>query len=174
MRDSIGGSMLLYLIVIFIGVVIALFVGILSYSKAYRIKNRIIETIEKYGTYEKLGEDGKNIIAEELNPDLGAAGYDASSPSGCSEVRKKLVDSVKDANAKAEYDKKLSQNLNVYGYNYCVFEMCDERENEACVGTAEKYYLVVSFVRFEFPVINDILTFPVHGETNILGKNYNY
>ena len=54
MRESLGGSMLLNLVVIFTGLIIIFFVGILSYSKAYRVKNRIVEIIEKYGTYEKI------------------------------------------------------------------------------------------------------------------------
>ena len=39
--------MLLNLVVIFSGLVIVFFIGILSYSKAYRVKNRIVELIEK-------------------------------------------------------------------------------------------------------------------------------
>ena len=45
MRESLGGSMLLNLVVIFTGLIIIFFVGILSYSKAYRVKNRIVEII---------------------------------------------------------------------------------------------------------------------------------
>ena len=33
---------------------------------------------------------------------------------------------------------------------------------------------VITYVQFEFPVIGDLLTFPVKGETKVLGKNYNY
>ena len=140
MRESLGGAMLLNLVVIFTGLVIVFFIGILSYSKAYRIKNRIIEIIEKH---EKYDDD----VANEINPDLRNAGYNASSPTKCGKYE--TID-----------------NLNVYGYNYCVFNSENSQNGN--------YYQVVTFIRFEIPIIGDVLTFPVYGETKILNKNYNY
>jgi DNA polymerase-3 subunit alpha (Gram-positive type) len=46
-RDAVGGSLLLNLIVIFTSVVILFFSGILAYSKAYKVKNKIIEIQNK-------------------------------------------------------------------------------------------------------------------------------
>ena len=45
MKASIGGSMLLYIVLFFVSVVILFFVGIISYNKAYRVKNRIVNII---------------------------------------------------------------------------------------------------------------------------------
>ena len=161
MRESLGGSMLLNLVIIFAGLVIIFFVSILSYSKAYRVKNRIIEIIEKYGTYEKIDANGINIITKELNADLSAAGYETSLPKKCNAIRNRLVDE--------KYGETLSSNLNkTNGYDYCVFEM---KNSENSTG---KYYVVVAFIRFEVPIIGDLLTFPVYGETKILGKTYDY
>ena len=73
MRESLGGGFLLNIVIIFAGVVIMLFIGILSYSKAYGVKNRIIEIIEKYGAYndavvKELNSDLKNAILSVLGP----------------------------------------------------------------------------------------------------------
>lgn len=160
MRDSLGGSFLLNLVIIFAGVVIALFVSILSYSKAYRIKNRIVEIIEKYGVYEKMGTDGKNIITEELNPDLAAAGYTVSLPRKCANIRTRLINE--------KYGDVLSENRNIYGYDYCVFEVTNRANHEGI------FYVVVSFIHFEIPLIGDWVTLPVYGETRLLGKKYDY
>ena len=162
MRDSLGGSMLLNLVLIFVSIVIVLFIGILSYSKAYRVKNRIIEIIEKYGVYEKFDEDGKNIITEELNPNLGNAGYNTSNPTRCSDIKTRLENE--------KYAEYLGDegNLNKYGYNYCVFQV---NSSENSTG---KFYVVVTFIHFEIPIIGDVLTFPVYGETKLLGKTYDY
>ena len=172
MRESIGGSMLLNLVIIFAGLVIVFFIGILSYSKAYRVKNRIIEIIEKYDTYIKLdGPNNLNSVTQEINSDLSIAGYNTSYPSKCDSIRTNLV-----TGEKAKYDdSKLSQNLNTYGYNYCVFEVCNTKDSTGkCIDNAGKYYVVVTFIQFEIPVIEDVLTFPVYGETKILEKKYNY
>lgn len=153
MRESLGGSLLLNLVIIFAGLVIVFFISILSYSKAYRVKNRIIEIIEKY-------EDYNGSVVNELNSDLKNAGYSAASASRCDSIKEDLV-----SGSNAKYDEKLEGNLNSYGYNYCVFK------NDVSNG---KYYVVVTFIHFEVPIIGDVLTFPVYGETKILGKDYSY
>ena len=153
MRESLGGSALLYLVVIFSSLVILFFIGILSYSKAYRIKNRIVEITEKYGTYNEA-------VVNEINPDLKAAGYDASRSNRCDDIKNRLENE--------KYGDNLSDNLNTYGYNYCVFEVLDNNINGG------NYYVIVTFVRFEFPFIGDLFMIPVHSETKILGKDYSY
>lgn len=158
MREAVGGSLLMNLVVIFVGIIIIFFVGILTYSKAYRVKNRIVEIVEKYGNY-------NNLVVNEISSDLKAAGYNASKPTKCSDIRNNLINGET-----AKYKKdNLSGNLNKSGYNYCVFEVTDNSLNEN-----GKYYVVVTFVHFEFPVIGDLLTIPVYSETKILGKTYNY
>ena len=47
MRDAVGGSILLNIVIIFLSLVIVFFAGIMAYSKAYKVKNRIIEFIKK-------------------------------------------------------------------------------------------------------------------------------
>ena len=160
MREAIGGSLLLNLVIIFASIIILFFISILSYSKAYRVKNRIIEITEKYGVYDSQ-------VANEINSDLSAAGYDVSSPTKCSDIRERLI-SEKYPN-EASGEERLSGNLNSYGYNYCVFEILNNSVNET--GT---YYVVVTFVKFEFPIIGDMLTIPVYSETKMLGKTYDY
>ena len=171
MKDSLGGSLLLNLVVIFSGVIVVFFISVLSYSKAYRVKNRIIEIIEKYGVYVKLDENSQNLVTQELNPDLSAAGYDSSSPSRCDKIKTSLV-----SGDYAKYDAgRLSDNLNFYGYNYCVFEMCNEKNADGmCIDSNGKYYVVATFTQFEFPIIGDIIKIPVYGETKTLEKTYDY
>lgn len=136
MREALGNSLLMNLIVIFSGIVILFFVGIMSYSKAYRVKNRIIEVIEKYETYDGNAQN-------EISADLKRIGYRSISNKKCSEGNK-----------------------NSTTYSYCVYEKNDTNNG--------KYYEVVTYVQFEFPVIGDFITFPVKGETKILAKSYSY
>lgn len=160
MRESLGGSMLLNLVIIFASLIIVVFIGILSYSKAYKIKNRIVELIEKYGIYEVKKNSLDTYVELEINPDLSAAGYDVSTPTRCDNVKTNFLSK--------KYDlEDLSGNLNNHGYNYCVFR------NDG-FGYGGSTYIVVTFIRFEVPIIADVLTFPVYGETKILGKTYDY
>lgn len=135
LREAIGNSLLFNLVIVFVALVILFFVGILAYSKAYRVKNRIIETIEKYGDY--------YTAIEEIETDLKTMGYSSAFNSNCSD-----------------------DNLNTSTYKYCIYY----KES----GDSSYYYKVVTYVHFDFPIIGDFVTFPVHGETKILGKSYNY
>jgi len=73
MRSAIGNSLLMNIVVIIVTAVILIFVGILSYSKAYRVKNKIIEVIEKYGTYDnESAQDEIKIFLKQTGYQLGS------------------------------------------------------------------------------------------------------
>lgn len=156
MKDAVGGSLLLNIVVIFTSIVILFFAGIMAYSKAYKIKNRIIEVVEKYETYD-------DTVQPKLEEDLRKSGYIVATSA---QVAAKCTD---------------GKNLNTSEYLYCVYlkscdEICPPNSNECiegqCIG--QRHYEVVTFIHFDFPVIGDMLTFEVKGETKMLGKNYNY
>ncbi len=68
MKEAIGTSMIFNLVMIFVGVFIALYVGSIAYSKGFKIRNRLIDIIEKYEVY---NEDARLEIEE----NLAAVGY---------------------------------------------------------------------------------------------------
>lgn len=136
MKAALGGGFLLNIVVVIVSIVMLLFVGVLAYSKASKIKNRIIETIENNNGY------NQNTI-DILNEDLKQAGYVTTrDPSYC------------------------PGNLNTTSYKYCVTEPINSQNG--------KYYKVITYVHFDFPVIGSVLNIPVKGETKILDKVYNY
>lgn len=157
MKDAIGGSMLLNLVIIFTSVVILLFVGILAYAKAYKVKNKIIEIIESNNGEIDVdnNQEMDDLVLNQINTELGKVGYRISTAP---------------SSAKCEQDssrKHCESNLNYEGYKYCVCKQ-SSATNE---GVS---YEVITYVHFAFPVIGDLLTFPVRGETKVLGKDYNY
>lgn len=76
MREAVGGGYLLNVVIVIVSVVMLFFVGILSYSKAYRTKNRIIEIIEEYEGYE--------AAVDMISTDLNTMGYSAVANKKCS------------------------------------------------------------------------------------------
>ena len=157
MKDAIGGSLLLNLVVFFTSVIILFFAGILAYSKAYKVKNKIIEVIEAHDG-KIMSDVNPTLIDEsvlsEINTELRNVGYLVSS----------APDSTKCTNDSA---RGICTNLNTSQFNYC---MC-EQSSATDEGVS---YEVITYVHFEFPVIGSLLTFPVRGETRVLGKDYNY
>jgi len=130
------------------------FSGILAYSKAYKVKNKIIEIIESnngnIAANGCLKENVKTAIATELSS-VGYLVSKAPSDNKCGN----------------DSSRGTCHNLNTDNFNYCV---CGPNNSSRNGQT----YEVITYVHFAFPVIGDLLMFPVKGETKVLGKNYNY
>lgn len=151
MREAIGNTFIVNLLLVFIGVMSALLIGSISYSKAFKVKNRIIYTIEKYGDWDVKTSSGTNVVQAEIEASLKDIGYPLvlANPlrGGC--------------------PNKTGATL-VYGgqsdgsdetYHYCVYEYQNERG---------KYYGVTTFMHFDIPLIGSYLEFPVSGKTKSL------
>lgn len=160
MKESIGNAMLFYIIITFVVVLIMLFVGSLSYSKAYKVKNKIVEEIEKQEAY---NEDAVTEIEEWLSSggtNGKGIGYRINTGSlnntgNCPVTNSALVDIPTGATL-------VNQSSN---YQYCVYEIdtcANGRE-----GRCGKYYKVVSYMYFDLPIIGDLIKIPVSGETMI-------
>ncbi len=157
MKESIGNALLFYIIITFVIILIAFFVGSLSYSKAFKVKNRIIETIEKEEGFTanakteidewlKAGENGKSGIGYRVNTNGGNA-----NSTNCA-----TVDGGTLVNPASNYQ-------------YCVYELtsCGKKADEARCG---KYYRVTTYMFFDVPVIGDMIKIPVSGETKTFVK----
>ena len=157
MRSAIGNSLLLNLVIIFVSLIVLFFVGILSYSKAYRAKNRIVELIEESETYDS------NVVSE-IENNLDLMGYSISRDDYCS--KENVQQHISN---RAPEEENIVNLASTNGYNYCVFKI-----DRSLIGSKGIYYVVVTFVKFEFPVIGNIINIPVYGETKILGIDYDY
>lgn len=70
MKAATGNALLMNVIIIFLVVVLSLIVTSISYTKAYRVKNRIIEIIEDYN-----GNFAGGNIMTQINSSLTSIGY---------------------------------------------------------------------------------------------------
>ena len=63
MKEAIGNSFLVTLAIVFLFLIMSLLVSSLSYSKAYKAKNKVVSVIEKYEGFDADAQD-------EVNQDL--------------------------------------------------------------------------------------------------------
>ena len=68
MKEAIGNSYLIMIAMIFLFIIMGLLVSALSFSKAFKAKNKIINVIEKYNGYNSESQ-------EEVETDLFKMGY---------------------------------------------------------------------------------------------------
>ena len=138
MRESIGGAWLLGIVMTFI-VLFASFLAVsINYSKAFKVKNNVVDLIEKH---EGMTDEAVDAIWNYLYTE----GYILKS--GC-----KAGYTGFDKGGKATDQ---SKSL------YCV------KKNEITTDTAldKAYYSVEVFFRLDIPVIGELMTFSVTGET---------
>jgi len=171
-REAIGNTFIVNLLLVFIAVISALLIGSIAYSRAFRVKNRIIHVIEKYGawdvrnpgggsgTHEQFGNIGAeftdNIVQMEIERSLQEIGYhlnlwDVRCPDRCPPGPECLV-----------YGRPQSGGLNASGERWSAYDFCVYRFEGG------RYYGVVTFMHFNIPLLGGFLRFPVYGETKPL------
>lgn len=144
MRESIGSATLYNIIIVFIVVTFAVLAGTMSYSKAFKVNNRIINAIEKYEGYNEKS-------AAEIDEQLLSIGYEINTGTNdCTNVRKGV----------ALYNNS-ERNYNP-NYEFCIYKNG--------VDTSEwkgRYfeYGVISYIYIDFPFLGDFVRIPVYGKT---------
>ena len=145
MKEAIGGAWLYGLVITFI----VLFTGYLAlsvnYSKAFKVKNKIITIIEQN---EGLTDAAQADIVKYLND----VGYFVYGPCG--------RDSALDEQGYTDKRGYEGQGLNNNNYKNCVATRNVENDM-----LQRKYYKVTVFFKFDLPVLDSMFTFPVTGET---------
>lgn len=135
----------------------------ITYNKAFRLKNETLTILEKY----EGNQNGFNII----NNYLQKSSY--KTVGKCNLEDNKDVYGVifgENNNLPELVDENKSKNKN---YNYCITYRC---KDEVCgVGRTDDapngnyiYYDVTLFYKFNLPIIGDILTFNISGETKAI------
>lgn len=141
MREAVGNAYLFYFVIIFVSIFIAILAGSLSYSKAFKVKNNIINIIEEDGGWIKDSTEGK------INTMLGQIGYSVA-PQNITDC----------GNVRGDKREQILHNRNK-DYLYCVYQIEENRGIR---------YRVVTYIYFDIPVINEVFRVPVQGETATL------
>lgn len=144
MRGAIGNAMVMNIVITFIILTTAFLVGSISYSKAFKVKTKIVDIIEKYDGDFNLGE-GKTIMSE-IETYLGETGYRTSSATNSS-CKKYASDGDTIMSSTSNYD------------------ICIIAKNSNSGSYRPEYYKVVVYMYFDFPIIGDMIKIPVTGET---------
>jgi len=145
MREAIGGTWIMGIVIFFIILFSSYLAISVNYSRAFKVKNEIINVIEKYQGHSL---DAQGDILDRLN----TIGYFVFST--CT-----FGDNPWEG---------FSESSNGSGrYRYCVAAFCEQGAN---VTMPRAYYSVGVFFRLDLPIFRDIFTFPVTGETKTISS----
>lgn len=155
MREAIGGSLLFQIVIVFLLLFAGYICLAINYSKAFKVKNEVVDIIERDGSLEK-----STIV--KINAYLSESGYFSSGtcPSNTEGSKSNWFGySTNETDVNT-----VSPTVNGVG-NYCIKEMIVNAEDG---GIGKKYYQVKLFFKFEIPVFGDLFNFSVSGDTEQL------
>lgn len=164
MKESIAQAFILNLILFFFVVLVLLLFGSINYSKAYKVKNRIITIIEKYGDYNSAAKT-------EIEENLANAGYTVANQQNIHKCQNLLASKGEKSGATLVYPTEEEDNYK--HYHYCIFRYDGDKKPGKDGGTVSKesnsrYYQVVAYMKFDIPIFGGFLEFPVRGETKVM------
>lgn len=138
MRDSVGGTFMIYALLIFIAVYVVFVAVAFNYARAFRVKNKVIDIIEQNEGISDYNDFSDISVLGQIDNYLRDISY--------------IVNGIDDNKCSGyEYiDKR----------GYCIDEYSTDID-----GDTVKYYKVTTFVRLEIPFMNIGFTIPVRGET---------
>lgn len=148
MRESIGATWIFSICLTFIVLFTAYLAISVNYAKAFRIKNHIVTRIEENEGY-------NSGLEADLSTYLIAQGYSAYST--CPDYS---------SDEKGSWEKVgcvNPQNGNENQCGACIYRV----ESNSHLGQ-QSYYRVVSFFKFDLPVISYITTFKIKGESKLI------
>lgn len=139
MKESIGYTVTLNIIIVFITIVFAFLFAVLIYYKSNKASNIITTAIEKYEGYNETAEN-------EINDKLTSIGYKFHNIS--------CPNSITDKEAE---DERCTLDSNDVGY--CVYK---------CYDGEYIYYKIRTNTMINIPIIDNILNIPIYSNTNRL------
>ena len=160
MKESVGYTVTLNIMIVFIAIIVAFLCAALIYFKSNKVSNIITTAIEKY--------EGYNVTAiNEINMNLTSIGYNKKQINCAATIEDKGAKSQKPADDRSPRLCNLVNPGNVgssenAGQNgYCVYE-CKEENDEYY------FYKIKTNMMLTIPIIHSLLDIPVYSNTNRL------
>ena len=139
MREGIGSIALYNIIIIFLALTFAILAGTMSYSKAFKTNNRIINAIEMYEGYNEKSASKIDFL-------LSGIGYEMNEHGKCKE--RNGVEPMND--------------LNHY-FHFCVY--ATNLDTRTYKGRYVRYG-VVTYIHLDIPFLGQFIKIPVYGQSN--------
>lgn len=159
MRNAISGSWIFMLVIIFTLIFSAYIALTINYSKSFKVKNELLSLIEKN---EGFTENGVKLI----NGYLSQAGY--KTMGRCHPQNDVVVYGAKSIDPQANVSTVFEKADPAKQYYYCFSKYTDYHS----YFKTRAYYKINLFFHFDIPVLGDLHTFDVEGQTSEIDATY--
>ena len=179
MRESIGGTWTMQIVIVFILFFVAFITLTINYTRAFKVKNEVINIIEREEGFTYSGsqnmDDGagaRELIASYLTNN----NYSATGRCPVGWVGVKSI-AIADADVDTNYEV-IDENNKRNKYYYCLDKIQVPIKDVANANlynyNTRSYYKVRLFFKFSIPVFGDLTTFNVEGESNEVYFNWDH
>ncbi len=153
MREAIGSTWLIGIVITFIAIFSGFLAYSISYTKAFRVKNEIINIIEKNeGFSNSSNVDLNNIDDNTLKED-----------SSTEAKAFRFIKSIGYDYAKFDSSSRVCEEGTLQTGGYCLVKYCPTNGE-----TSRIYYKVTTYISLSIPIINIGINLPISGETKAL------
>lgn len=155
MKGALGNAFILNMVITFILIFYLLLIGSMAYSRTYKVKNYIINAIDKL---EREGRtNNPSNLYEETKDYLNKVGYTRTTQATCN--------STYEQNNTHYGTYTTSLYANNWYHDYCVYQNVLVNKDTNNVSANMYNYTVIAYMKFDFPIIGKYMRIPVRGET---------
>lgn len=163
MREAIGGTWLFQIVIVFILIFTGYICLSINHSKAFAVKDDIIETIERYNGIDldsvtNAKDNLSNPCIEAITDRLKTVSYRTSG--NCTKLNSGDANDSKWAGFNREGGR------NDEHATYCIKEVNTSKGSSELPSI--RYYKVAVFYQLDLPVFNSFLSFKVVGDTKLI------
>lgn len=165
MREAVGNTFVFGFIIVFVILFIALFATSSAYSKASKVKNTILDIVEKYSDQlDKSNNTLPDQMIKEIDTNLRTVGYrlNKNQQNRCSS--KYMSDEGSGGTLMNQFS----------NYHYCIYKHQRVEDQKGNLPHRGNYYTVITYMYFDIPLIGQNLEFPVKGQTRTYFKDIKY
>lgn len=167
MKEAIGGTWLFQIVIVFIFIFTGYICLSINHSKAFAVKDDLIETIERYNGIDlnAVYSDSKKLSNDpcinEMTERLKTVSYRTSGD--CTKLKK-----AKNGGEWVGFDRQ--GKMNSKNATYCIEEIIASKDSGKIDSTLPiiKYYKIAVFYQLDLPVLNTFLSFKEVGDTKLL------
>ena len=170
MNEALGGSGLFNIVIVIVSALVLLLVGFLAFSKAFKVKNHIVNFIN---------EDKGYVDDSKIESDLYSVGYSSVNTIKCenSNAYLKLQSKATEANKEKGECATLSSSNKCNTVEIVMPSYEKNTSFDLCIfkytsSDGSYYYTVLTYVHMNIPLIDDFIHIPITGETRIFERQY--
>ena len=149
MNESIGGSGMFYIVIIIVSALLLLLMGFIAFSKAFKVKNHIINLIH---------EDSGEVDQSKIESDLISVGYSSNKIIDCDKTytynnlnykKEQHNIGVTEEKDRDRLEITIPNDTKQTIYDYCVYKYT--------MADGSYYYTVLTYVHMNIPLIDDFI-----------------